>query len=101
MNVEVDDQDMGETVLTLGVPRADGDVVEETETHRAPGERVVSGRTDSAEGALHSPLHNGIDGREDRAHSQPRGVERFRRDDRVRVEVGDPLRRAGARTEPT
>src|SRR5439155_191464 len=60
--VPVHDQDAG-LVELLRVPRSDDDVVDETESHRARREGVMSGRTGGGEGrARHDrPLH-GTDG---------------------------------------
>src|SRR5437660_327645 len=56
--VPVHDQDAG-LVELLRVPRSDDDVVDETESHRARREGVMSGRTGGGEGrARHDrPLH--------------------------------------------
>ena len=47
MDVPVDDQHALRASVEGGL-RGDGDVIEQAEAHRAPGERVVAGRTDEA-----------------------------------------------------
>ena len=62
VDVEIDDRDPLQPVVTLRVSRADADVVEQAEPHRPFGFGVVARRTARDEGVLHFPVEHLVDG---------------------------------------
>ena len=87
MDVEVDDRDALEPEPGLRGARGDRDVVEHAEPHRAPGEGVVTGRTDEGEAAAQRRLDRG-------SRRERRGLERRRGADGVAVEPDAHPRRS-------
>ena len=77
MDVEIDDRHAFEAVRQR-VRGADGDVVEQAESHRAVALGVVSGRTHRAERVAAFARQHEIGRQHDRARRVPRGVERMR-----------------------
>ena len=60
VNVPIDDQDPLHAIPFLRIPRRDRHIVEQAETHRPIGFRMVPRRTDGAEGMLNLADHNRI-----------------------------------------
>ncbi len=78
MDVEVDDRDACEAVHGERVRRADGDVVEDAEAHRATALGMVSGRPDRAERRSVFAAADQVDGDDDRAGRMQRRRHRMR-----------------------
>ena len=96
MHVEIRDRDAPQAVLRQRVRRADRDVIEDAEAHRARALGMVAGRADVAKGVLGLARHHQIDAQHHRARRAQCGriAERVHR--RVAVELHDAVqRRAG------
>jgi len=77
VDVPIDDQDLREAVLFLHVTGADGDIVEDAESHSVVSQGVVPRGPDGAERVARLALDNGIDGGENAARSDKRRVIRL------------------------
>lgn len=60
VDIPVEDADPFDAVCLLGVVGRNGDIIEEAKAHRFFGTGVVTGRAHEIEGALESPLEDGI-----------------------------------------
>ena len=90
MDVPVDDRHALEPELALGDARRDGDVVEDAEAHRAPGERVVARRPHEREAAAQRRLDRRAR-RERRSLVRRLGAERVAVEPDRRVAVANQL----------
>ena len=77
MNVPVDDQDLAEAMLLLGVTGAHGNVVKYAEPHAARRHRVVPRRTHGAEGVASFAGAHRVDRSQDAADSELGNVKRL------------------------
>ncbi len=77
MHVEVDDGDPRRAVRLERVRRADGDVVEEAETHRPVALRMMPGRPHRAECAAAVAAHHEVRGEDQRAGGVQRRGQRI------------------------
>jgi hypothetical protein len=87
MDVEIDDRNPFEIVLSEGMGRADGNVVEQAKAHCPISLRVVSGRTDTTECGVVLSLRYKFDSGDCRACGTPGSLSRGRSDDRVGIET--------------
>ena len=85
MHVEIDDRDLPQPVRRPRMHRADGDVVEQAESHAASGLGVMAGRADRAEGVAGVSGRHLVDGVDDRACGAQRRFARPRGNDGVRI----------------
>ncbi len=93
MNVPVDNQDLRQIVLLLGVLGADRHIVEDAKAHRPVRHRMVARRTHGTEGVFDLALHHGVDRGQHAAGGHHRGLVGPRRDrDIVAVEDSRRLR---------
>ena len=75
VHVPVEDQHLLKTVLFLQVPRQDGDVVEQTKSHRLLLLGVMTGRADEAKGVVHGTVQHTVGKLDRRAHRKQRDIE--------------------------
>ncbi len=94
VDVEVDHRHALEGVRGERVRHADGDVVEETEPHRAIALGMVSGRPHSAERRRALSPHDQVGREHDGSRRMQRSRQRFRAHRRVGIDVVQPRGRA-------
>src|SRR5690349_2340284 len=88
MNVPVDDGNAIDLrIVLLRVTCRDGDVIEQTEAHRAFRRRMMARRPHRNERVMHFALHDQIDRLTRRAGRVPGRVQRTHGDDGVSVEI--------------
>ncbi len=74
MDVPIDDENLREAVMALGVTRGDGNVVEDTDAHALVGASVVAGRSDAAECIGRNSGYEGTEGVEQAYRRMERDV---------------------------
>ncbi len=92
VNVPVEDRDpLDLFVVVLCVSGGDGDIIENTETHRVFGRRVMSRRAGGDKGVLRFALHHGIDPGTGSAGREQCRIERLHRNCGVGIEPVEPV----------
>ena len=86
MYVEIDNSDTAKSMRLAGMRAADGDVVENTESHWDRRFRMVTGRPDRAEGVSNLAAGHRVDGRANRARGAECRLSGTERHDRVGIE---------------
>jgi hypothetical protein len=93
MHVEIDDRHAFQAPGIEGMARRDGDIVEETETHRLRPLGVVSRRAHGAKCILHFAAHHQVGRVAACAGRTQRRLQGTRRHRRVGIEMHDAVRR--------
>ena len=93
VNVPIDDQDPLHAIPFLRIPRRDRHIVEQAETHRPIGFRMVPRRTDRTESMLDPAGHNRIHPGQGSTGREIGGAERSGRHGGIGVERDPAMRR--------